>query len=215
MKKFLLVFFLSLPLQIAPGDILVNGDFSDGTAHWKGDGKNSGATDHVVMRAEGTDVAPGLDGMTIPLKPGTWTKIYQVFHTHEKSLTFDLTYKVSPEVSFKQEAVTDVNSTLENVTNISVKDDPTTNGAISEIPPGNGVLIIVDPAGQKLTYVFLPIKLGSEESQTITGSIPNLVAHDEKVLYLAFPPGKGDITIVNVALHYPSEKQEGSFPKGL
>jgi len=183
MKPLLLLLLLAVWVTPAnANDILANGNFSDGSAHWQGD------------RATDSD-SPDL---VIPLKHDTWTKIYQVFHSSDSALKVHVTYTLSADCTFLPQngtagfALTD--GVLKDITGLHVPNVGTTL-----IPVGGFLSVIVDLSKPLVFSSILGGKV-STDSQTASGFFYDLNPHEEKTFYLAFPPGTGTVTLTNVSL---------------
>jgi hypothetical protein len=183
----LVVLACALPLR---ADILANGDFTDGPAHWKGDAKEITSDDLT---------AGNQPGVVVTLKKDAWTKIYQTFSTHEKEVQYSITFKLSSDYQVDQSPY-----------------DPS-SGSVSGPSPGlddiegvyplyaytyNGVwtLVVREFGGTGWNYIHPRPDPKKTDSQTLTGSIRRLTDHAEKILILAFPPGKGTVTLTNITL---------------
>jgi hypothetical protein len=169
---FFLLLVLALPLQ---ADILANGSFADGTAHWRGDAHESTS-----------------GGIIIQLDPVKWTSVSQTFNTQEPNLDFAVTFQTSDDYASKVGSLLS-QSAIANLTGILYKK------AIG-VGPNSWLVMIVDPAAREMHYGRVPVKPGEAHPQTQNGPMANLVAHEEKTLYLAFPPGAGSITLLHVEL---------------
>jgi hypothetical protein len=167
----------------ARADILANGNFSDGTAHWRGDGH---------------DLSDGSPGIIIQLDPSKWTQISQTFNTRENALDFSVSFQTSSDFSLS----TDPNSTIGNILSIADLADMTGTRFKNSIHVDSGLwlLMVVDPAEAMMTYYKIKTKPGSTDVQTTKNAVPRLVAHENKTIFLAFPPGQGTITLLNIAL---------------
>jgi hypothetical protein len=180
---FLAALALACTLTLKANDILANGNFVDGTAHWHGDAHASTDWDN--------------QGIVIQLSPSKWTKISQTFNTKETVLDFSITYKTSPDCSFSDAAKGTTLSVddLISLTEIRFKDP-------IHLKLGSWFLMINDPSSNppQGTYFTIQPKLKLADAQTVTGSVPKLAAHEEKTVFLAFPPGQGTITLLHVAL---------------
>ena len=188
MKSLCLQLILLLGLCLASAkanDILANGDFTDGKAHWKGDVFDSSAD----TSSSPTDA----QGLTVQLNGSKWTKVFQIFNTRESALDFSLTYKTSSDCSFKPVTQLTI-ADLFDVIGLRFVESLNTR-------PGNILIMMVDPAQNMMRYTEAKAVLGSPDPQAIKGTIPELVAHEEKTLYITLPPGTGTVTLLNVALN--------------
>src|SRR5882762_8971027 len=83
MKHLTLVFLLVALAAPLRADILANSSFVDGRAHWKGDAKEINTSDLS---------AGNVPGVTVTLNRDKWTKIYQRFKTHEKTVNYSISF---------------------------------------------------------------------------------------------------------------------------
>ena len=194
MKPIAFVFLLialALPLH---ADILVNGDFADGHAHWKGDAKDpDGSTVDL------TNPAP-LGGVTITLKKDSWTKIYQTFATRVPKLHYSITFKLSedynPDHHQPQNAGSTMTPGLDDIEGVPVYYGET-NGAW---------MLILAQTGMSSSSITLSPNAKKTAPQTLSGDLRGVTDEaDEMTLVFAFPPGVGTITITKIALT-PNEK---------
>jgi hypothetical protein len=58
---------------------------------------------------------------------------------------------------------------------------------------------VVDPMGLHAEWVEFTNR-SPDNPKTVTGILKGLVAHEEKTLYLIFPPGTGSVTLASVSL---------------
>jgi hypothetical protein len=188
----LLVLACLVPLR---ADILVNSDFTDGRAHWKGDAQP------LDMSDLSSPTTPA--GVTITLKKDKWTKLYQVFTTKEKKLRYSVTFKLSSDYSVEEE-------TSDGSSGGMMSPSPGLNDIEGMYPlylsPWRAKWVIVpyDIGEGSSTYIFLTPDLQKPDAQTLTGTIRGFNGDDEKILLLAFPPGEGSVTLLNLSL-LPSE----------
>lgn len=175
-----------IPLR---ADILVNGNFADGKAHWRGDAQPLDQSD----LSNPTTSA----GVTITLKKDKWTKIYQVFTTKEKKLQYSITFKLSSDYGLDQSY-----------------DNSSTGGFVPRSPGLDDIegIYPLSLYWWKNSWILVPYELGSyseiylkpdvqkPDTQTLTGTIHGFVGDTEKILLIAFPPGEGTITLQNISL---------------
>jgi hypothetical protein len=185
MGKLVIILMIAASSLTLRADILANGDFSDGTAHWKGD-----ATPGDLASA-GFMMSPGV---VIELNDSKWTKISQDFDTQENELQFSITYQTSPDCAFS-EIKSKVNRDISQIIGLRLK-----KGNPIVLPEEAWMVILVDYAKNLVTSFAIKPVLGASGRQTVTGTIPRLEAHENKTLYLAFPPGQGSVTLTNVSL---------------
>jgi hypothetical protein len=182
----LLVLAAGWPLQ---ADILVNGNFADGRAHWKGDAENVDTSNDLA--------SPSNQGsVTITLKKDKWTKIYQTFSTHEKRVDYSITFTLSSDYH--------------------VDADETSGGAMGPSPGLDDIdgmyplylfanantwtLIVREIGARGSSYIYLQPDVKKTDAQTLTGKIQGMTETADKILLLAFPPGEGTITLTNISL---------------
>jgi len=184
---------LACALSLRANDILANGNFVDGTAHWHGDAHAS--TDWNNQ------------GITIDLKSSRWTNISQVFNSKETSLNFSITYKMSPDCALGRTKLgADISvDDLADITETRFKNP-------IHINSDAWLLMINDPTNNEGTYYTIATKPGTSTEQTITGTIPNIAAHEEKTIFLIFPPGQGSITLLKIALTSTAPASQSPFP---
>ncbi len=205
-----LIGFAFTSAALPAADILANGDFAQGKAHWKGDGKDASSADMTDISAPlGSQSA--VKGMLLKLK-GDWTSISQIFNTRETKLTFSMTYKTTPDFSLSggrpgpggapspmnrpggQLGFGGLQPILEKLVGFRLQ------GGGGPIRPNAALLVIADPAQNQVMYTWVPLPPASTEVQTTGTTIDGLMAHEEKTFYLAFPPGAGTITFQKLSL---------------
>jgi hypothetical protein len=190
--------------------ILANGNFSNGKAHWKGDGKTASSIDMTDVTAS-LDNSGDASGMFVPLSQKKWTSISQVFNTRETVLTFSMTYKTSADFSLHSGpndlfSSVSVDALIQQLVGFPLKDV-----GITQTTPETALVIISDPTQNLViySYVKLPDKAG--DSETTSTVITGLMAHEEKTLFVAFPEGYGKISLSNISLGKPGM---GGLPPG-
>ena len=179
----LLTLALALPLHADVG--IQNGDFSDGTSHWHGDGRSP--TDF----ASDNPLAPSdpltSKGMIVPLKHSTWTKVEQDFDPGSGVGVLTVTYLVSPDTTF------------------STKPDDYSNmpGHLGwgwktfDIPPGCWMVDFTDSTGLKGMHDDIKLSGSPGTPQTIKMKIM-ATPHDKTTLTIAVPPGEGKFVVLSV-----------------
>jgi hypothetical protein len=177
LKKLLLAFILTATSLTLRADILVNGDFSNGRASWAGDAAPESSSSLIIN-----------------LDEKHWTKVSQTFNTHENELNFSVTFQLSPGGEFSK-GKSKINGEVSHIIGRKLK-----KGHPLTLPKNSWVLILADYAKELVTTVAIPSKSGVTDAQTVTGTIPRLEAHEEKTLFLAFPPGHGTVTLSNISL---------------
>ena len=180
-KAMLALVLLGLgPVALADdSNLLQNGDFSSGLAHWDGDGRSLATTTNAL--------APG-NGMGVELR-AEWTKVIQNFDAKRGDYTVSITYSLTPGTTFTADEK-------------DYRKVPKKLGfdALQEfrVKKGEWAIIITD----RKRFVHCAIKppeAGNGE-QTITGNFKLGYNGDDQTFCLAFPPGNGVVTIQNIAL---------------
>jgi hypothetical protein len=136
--------------------------------------------------------------------------MYQTFNTKDTSFTYSLTFKVSQDYAPKQPPEYWVkggpsNPFLSYVLGGKYKGD-------LQPPKGNDFLLVVfDQTAGLYSAVTITPQVGSTDTQTVTGTLTGVPAHDEKVLSIVFNHGIGNVTFFNVALtSVPVEKKDAN-----
>ena len=189
MKILLLALFaLTSALNLRADSLLQNGDFSAGGAHWQGDGQIFAAN----------TLAPGAfgsKGMVVLLKPDSWTKIFQQFQGDKGTVySITVTYRVSLDLvpSENPADYADVNKRIGL--------DGYENFGHMNLPPGHFFGTIGDATSTRVAWeVYVPQFLSSDV-QTYQHTYPAISANRNNVAALGFPPGKGSVNILSVAV---------------
>jgi len=190
MKKLCLAFLLVASLQLVHADnVLKNSDFTDGALSWHGDGRTP--ADMKPQDSLDTNNNYGDQGLIIPLRGHTWTKIVQEFKTRNSSLTLNITYKLAPNTTFST-----VSEDYVNVPHsIGFDAWPPFNGK-----KGSWMTMVSDFSKATLFYSNITPKPGSTDQQTESEPIVSLIPENEKTICLAFPPGTGAVILLHVSL---------------
>ena len=184
---FVLVAFVSVLSLRA--DILANGDFSDGHAHWKGDAQDPD-TGGDLSANPSTNA-----GVIIKLKKDKWTKIYQRFSTHEKKLQYTITFTLGADYA------PDLHPVESNMYGSPGLDD------IEGVYPyygyengGNWMCITAQGGFGRASFSLHPDlkKTGSQSVSGVVAGPPD--EHDDMTIVFAFPPGEGSITLTKIEL---------------
>ena len=177
----LLVLACALPLR---ADILANGNFADGRAHWKGDAK---------------DIAGAQPSVTVTLQKEKWTKIYQTFDTHAKEVRYSITFTLSPDYQVQQDSYNAGSGTMSGPTPglDDIEGMPYLHGYSYR---GAWMLIVREFGAWGSGYLFPRPDPKKTDSQTLTGEIRGLTENAGKIILLAFPRGEGTITLTNISL---------------
>jgi hypothetical protein len=187
MKALTLVFLFFACTVSLHADILVNGDFADGRAHWKGDAKDPDATDNL------SGPSP-LGGVTIELKKDKWTKIYQTFSTHAKKLHYSITFALSSDYKPDTDQPEGGMSPSPGLDDIE--------GLYPLYGYGRGgTWMCITAQGYNESSFMLHPDAKKTDPQTLTGTIPGPPdVSNEMMIIFAFPPGVGTITLTKIAL---------------
>jgi hypothetical protein len=216
---------LAMGLFLATGvrayDILLNTDFNDGTSHWKDD---PNATQCLIAKGN-----PDGSGIVIPMDPAKWFSIQQTFDSPDETLVLNVTYTIPDNASFDASRYrlpmpTSQTSTLPNgITIVSEplgrRDNfnPTVIAAITgvavkdfseHLQPNQWAAIISDPIARTVHYAI--ISSGAANPKTVSIELKGLMEHEEKTLFLAFPPGTGSVTITHASLDQKQSSSSGS-----
>jgi len=182
----LLVLACALPLRA--DNWLDNGDFTDGIAHWHGDGRSpADFTSDNPLQSSDPFTSKGL---IIPLKHVSWVKVAQDFKGKIASGFLTITYMVSPDLAFSTKP--------DDYTNI-----PSHLGwgwQSFNTPPGDWIVFISALGDTKGGYYTMEPKTGSSTPQTVRVQVNELTPLEKQTLTLAFPPGTGTLVILNIAL---------------
>jgi hypothetical protein len=205
MRNLAFAFFTALSLTTARADILANGDFHDGKAHWKGDLHEASDSDHYDTSS--INQTGGPSGVIVDLAKGGYPRIYQVFNSHDETLNYSVTYQLSADYAPKPPPPGAFHVSMALAPN-----SPPVNDFLSFIlggpysgdlkpPAGNDfLLLVIDITSATYSVATIHPTSGSTDAQTATGVLAHVPAHDEKTVYLIFSGGKGSVTLLNVAL---------------
>ena len=69
-----------------------------------------------------------------------------------------------------------------------------------KLKPRSWLVLIVDPAGNECHYANISVAAGATGVLGANGTLRTLAAHEEKTLYLVFPPGDGTVTVQSISL---------------
>ena len=188
--KLLPLLFLAVAcaLPLRADEAIQNGDFTDGTSHWHGDGRSSAdfSSDNPLQASD-----PFLaKGIIIPLKQTSWSKVAQDIRPSSGSGVLTITFKYSKDQTFSDKP--------DYFTNI-----PAQMGwgwKPFNIPAGAWLIDVTDSTGTKGFHSEVKAKAGSSEPQTYRMNVAGLAPHDETTLTLGFPPGTGMVVILSVSL---------------
>jgi len=212
-----LLWVLGLFVLLAPvraDDLLVNGDFSQGSSGWGGDNGSGDTSDNPYATSTSS-------GLVVNLNSDLATRLYQTFTARGSKLSFSLTCTPSTACKFTGAGkVSRIASDIDPETEFKSRSEGGSN-TIRTSPNGNypvymstfsGVTVIITDRDNDTVYVFpLRINPASAQSQTATVSI-GLPANKDYKLYIAFPPGEGSINLTKVSLAKPAVAGTGSAP---
>jgi hypothetical protein len=183
----LLLVACALPVQA--DSWLDNSDFSSGLDHWRGNGRSPAdmASDNPMDKPD-----PLLSkGLILPLRGSDWDRIAQDFHGKSARAVLRITYQLGPGVAFSDK--------LEDYLNVPYQMHY--NGwKPFQVPPGTWVIFISDEDSSHGTYYKIKPNMAATGPQTITAKIDGLVPLSDKSLTIAFPPGTGNVVLLNVSM---------------
>jgi hypothetical protein len=207
----ILAVFLAFAGAVRGYDILLNTDFKEDTTHWKDD---PNATRCLTAKP-----SPDGNGIVIPLDPNKWIAIQQNFDTPDEKLILNVTYTPSDDCSFdaakfqlpQGRGSTSISTPTGQVTIpplgrggnfnptvVEVLTGVDVNDFTETLKPNEWVALIADP--QARTIHYLKISSSAPNPKAISQLFEKLMEHEEKTLYLAFPPGTGTVTITHASL---------------
>jgi hypothetical protein len=191
MKKLAaLLLLLSLINLRADNNLLQNGDFSDGIAHWDGDchSPDSNNNDSIDLSSPATTTP---SGVVVKLRAGDWTKVTQDFDGKVGHYILTINYSVSPDLKFSQVA--------DDYTNVPGKVGFSRLNPFNS-DPGEWAVVINDLGALHYNYWKITPNL-TTGVQSVKANV-NLDSDDsyKKGFYLLFPPGSGVITLQGITL---------------
>lgn len=196
-----LTFVFALPLR-ADTNWVQNGDFADGSDHWRGNGRSPAeyAIDNNQSPLDKPDPFVS-KGLILPLRGADWDKVQQDFKGQGTIGVLTITYMLSPSLTFSTDST--------NYTNIP--DALHIDGwQPFGVTPGNWVVFITDFGTNSGTYFYIKPKLGIAEPQTIRIAVRNLTPFSDKTITIGFPPGSGTLVLLGVSIVSPG----GAKPAG-
>lgn len=177
--------FFALSVVPAPAgsaeNILLNGNFNVGKIHWLGDGMVTPAGGSVFLR----------------LDRERWTILSQQITAGASTLELKVLYTLSPFCSLAKRPV------AKPLTSGQLK---TATGLTSSIPglsPGTdgAWLVLLLKNGRIIRQVAVPVNPDDDNPRTLsTTLLDGAQPVADEYLCLAFPPGKGTVTISNLQL---------------
>jgi hypothetical protein len=184
------LFFLATLVSVSADEQIKNPDFIDGHSHWEGDGESAAAAggdnSNPLATADSSQSPSG--GMLFKLSGRDWLKITQDFRPLIAAGTLTITYKLSDDFAFS--------SDYDDYKNVPQSIDYGSYEPF-DIPRGTWVVTFLEQSTTELKYYVVKPKAGTDP-QTYTVRIEGLIIRDDKVLCLAFPPGKGTLTLLHV-----------------
>ncbi len=174
-------------------EVLQNTDFADGGNHWQGDGRTPPdyAKDNPIAATD----AFTSKGLIIQLKPDRWTKVVQDFKGNKDTHYLLLvTYKFAPDVTFS--------SKPEDYANIPdhVRFEGSESWSPFEIPTGQFFVTVDDIDDTKGYWEKVTPKFGSTETQKYNDPGLPMSPDSNKMVTVAFPPGKGTIVLLGISV---------------
>jgi hypothetical protein len=167
-----------------------NGDFSAGLDHWRGNGRSPAdmAADSNPMDQPDPLLSKGL---ILPLRGVDWDKVMQDFHGKATRGVLKVVFQLAPDVAFSSKAG-DYDDIPEQIHYPGWKP--------FSVPMGSFIVFIADLGSAHGTYYPIPAKLGVAGPQTVQASVSGLTPLEDKTITIAFPPGSGNVVLLNVSL---------------
>src|ERR1039458_5072926 len=188
----LALIILACAFPLRADNLLQNGDFSDGSTHWHGDGQSP--DEYAQDNLSATSNPLTSKGLIIQLKPDRWTKVAQDFRGDKgTNYTLAITYKVSPDLTWSTKADDYANM----VDHLRFEGyEAYTNGRIA-IQVGQFFVWLGDFNGTSSDRNEFKLKPDSGDTQTIQKMFEGrLTPQGDKMITLAFPPGTGTVVIL-------------------
>ena len=181
--------FLTLASPLRADNWIENGDFSDGITHWRGNGRapTDFAPDNPLDKPDPVTAK----GLILPLRGADWDKAQQDFHGKGAEGILTITYLVSPDLAFSQNA-----NDYANIPDLLHMD----GWKPFEIPAGNWLVFVTDFGTVHGTYYKIAPKLGSSQPQTMRAKVHGLTPLEDKTITIACPPGTGKLVILSVSI---------------
>jgi hypothetical protein len=183
----LIAFMCAVPLRA--DSWLDNSDFTDGLNHWRGNGRSPAdvTSDNPMDKPD-----PLLSkGLILPLRGRDWDKIEQDFHGKSTAGVLTIVYQMAPDVTF---------STNEE-DYMNIPDQLHFEGwKTFRVPPGSWIVFIADMGSSRGTYYPIQPKLGVAGPQSLRVRVKDLTPLEDKTITVAFPPGSGNVVLLNVSL---------------
>ena len=171
---------------------LKNPDFADGRSHWEGDGESASVASDNANPLDPTDSSHNA-GLLLKLDGHDWVKITQDFRPLAASGVLTISYRLSDGLAFS----TDFDD-YKNIPHQIGYD----NFQSFDLLAGQWIMTVFESADTRLKYYTMKPK-ATTDPQSLKIPIEGLVVRDDKTICLAFPPGKGTVTILHVGLESP------------
>jgi hypothetical protein len=179
----LLLLIAGVALARADSDLLQNGDFSHGLAHWYGN------IQALPDAADGTPVP----GVMIKLRSSEWTTLTQDFEVKAGAYKLQATFTLSPNAHFSNQLTDYINIPVK----LSFPDEHPLDAQ-----PGQWVAVVTDPtAGTSLCWMVDCSRKPGQQTYTFT--VKDINFSNKQTLLLAFPPGSATVTLQRVSLVPP------------
>jgi hypothetical protein len=183
----LLVFLAGTSAAMADANLLQNGDFSSGIAHWDGNCRSldTAASDSPFSTAPTTGVA-------VKLRHFDWTQVTQDFDGKIGQYLLTVTYSVSSDLKFSDKP--------DDYVNVPGKLGYTLLRPFNS-EPGKWDLILIDIGANHYNYWKITPKVDASSTQIVTVNV-QLDSDDtqKKGFCLVFPPGQGVINLQSISL---------------
>lgn len=168
---------------------LDNSDFADGLNHWRGNGRSP-----ADMASDNPMDAPNpllSKGLILPLRGADWDKIAQDFRGKNTSAVLTITYQITPGTAFSEKADDYAN----------IPDQMHYDGwKPFAVLPGTWVAFISDMGSAHGVYYKIKPDMTATGPQSIRANITGLTPFSDKTLTIAFPPGTGNVVLLNVSM---------------
>jgi hypothetical protein len=185
-----ILLFITALIPLKAAQELKNSDFTDGLNGWEGDVEMASTAEDALAAPTLGETAPSqAPGVVIKLSRTDWTHVTQDFVPKAGQGTLTIVYKFSDDLAFSSNSKDYVNM-------------PTLLGLGVEpfnITPGHFLAMFFAPTKTKVFYIDIAPETGSP-SQTFKTQIKHLARNMGETLYLAFPPGEGTVTLLQVGL---------------
>jgi hypothetical protein len=189
MKTILCLVYFVASLSVHADELLQNSDFSDGKNHWDGDGLSPSELQPDNPLASNSSGA-AQNELIVQLRPHSWTKVSQRFRTHADRYYILLRFKASPDVKFTNDKDLYLNA-AEDLDLWSVR-------LFHE--PDCFLYGITDESKNVWFDGSVDSSfLRAAANPFIRRTVNNIRPEDGKVIYLAFPPGMGNVVIQTIS----------------